>query len=179
MPSQDSINQRFAKVVDELLRLNKIESQTELAEKLGYKSKSSISGIISGNQKPSIDNIAALRTMFGVSIEYMISGKMPMFAGDTGQSSQGKKIENPRTYTKEEIEEQVRLHSSSGHVTLLDEFSLRVIGFTLWEAFLMDKLDRLDNNVTQKVSYCKRYAAEYYRQRLEEGFSQSSVEGKN
>lgn len=174
MDTQTTINQRFAKVVDELLSRKKIDSQTDLAKKLGYKSKSSITGIINGSQNPSIENIADLRTLFGVSINYMVRDELPVFVADRKTPS-GDVVDDVKSYTKEELE-QIRLHASGG-VSLLDEFSLRVIGFTLWEAFLLGKLDKLEENVDDKVMYCKRYAESYYKIRLRERFSQPTVEG--
>lgn len=83
MSPQLTINQRFERVVNELISRQLVESQTDLAEKMGYKSKSSITGMINGDQNPTSKVITALSNKWNVNPQYILTGQGSMFTDGT------------------------------------------------------------------------------------------------
>jgi transcriptional regulator with XRE-family HTH domain len=74
-----TIAERFEHILKHLKSSGKISSYSDLGPQLGYKSKSSISGIIRGAQHPTPDALRALHELFGISADYVLLGIGDMF----------------------------------------------------------------------------------------------------
>lgn len=104
---KNDVGQRFNEVLTELKKSKKINSYGEFAQKAGFKSTSSVSGIISGQSKPTIELMQLMKKYYNVNPDYIVSGVGNMFLAipsDTlipEKSSQASVSEHEPPYNKE------------------------------------------------------------------------------
>ena len=93
-----------------LLRRGMGWSQTELAQRL-HISASAVGMYEQGRREPSLEGLAELATVFGVSADYMLTGK-PLTPTDqatverilTGQALKGRHRRNAGGFSREELQ---------------------------------------------------------------------------
>lgn len=173
--SESQAGQRFGLVADKLIELEKVENYGDLAERLGLKSQSSISGIKGGLQKPTIEVIGKLRELYNVNTDYIISGSLPMFKKDTpiaeSEEYAPKKLGKKRVINeiyREDLEEYLREGTERDNLTLLDEVALKLLGNTLSNAFVNENIETLSQFIAKKIRIVRIYAKEYLIQRVED-----------
>lgn len=67
----DKHNNNFPTVLRQL-RIEKELTQLELANKLGYKTKNTVSDWETGRKTPVLDNLVIIAKFFGVSLDYLV-----------------------------------------------------------------------------------------------------------
>lgn len=132
MGTQLDINKlaRLKELVEMLKKVNFIKDQGDIAEKLGYARKQTISDIVTGRSTLTTKFVRAFCGAYGLSEEYLLKGKGPIFLGKDILEEERKPQTVDTLIDKTKIEEKVNegltsaLHS---HDTKTDDNMYRLI----------------------------------------------------
>jgi transcriptional regulator with XRE-family HTH domain len=83
---QDAVTQRFIDTFEKLRELNKVSSQKEFADLMGFPEQY-FSGLRAGSRKAGSKLINKLVMLFGVSLHYLMTGQGAMFS-EEGKATQ-------------------------------------------------------------------------------------------
>jgi transcriptional regulator with XRE-family HTH domain len=79
---QDTVTHRFIEAFERLRDLNKVGSQKEFADLMGFPEQY-FSGLRAGSRKAGSKLINKLVMFYGVSLSYLMTGQGPMFAEES------------------------------------------------------------------------------------------------